>query len=57
MSGGTYNLAALYTQAQDQEGGLKGEDWANLVQIVRLQMMMDSSEDARTAALNVAKQE
>lgn len=45
MSGGTYNLAALYTQAQDQEGSLTGEDWANLVQIVRLQMMMDSSED------------
>lgn len=44
-SGGPYNLAALYSQAQNREGGLKGEDWANLVQIVRMQMMMDSDSD------------
>ena len=42
-SGGTFDLAALYGQVQ--EGELKGEDWANLVQIARLQMMMDSNKD------------
>lgn len=42
-SGRTFDLAALYGQVQD--GELKGEDWANLVQIARLQMMMDSNKD------------
>ena len=44
-TGGAFDLGALYAMAQGQEGGMDGESWANMVQIVRLQMMMDSGKD------------
>ena len=43
--GGSYNLAGLLSLAKDQDGGIRGEDWASLVQIIRFQMMMDSTRD------------
>lgn len=42
-SGGAYDLVSLYTRASQND--LTGEDWANLVEISRLQMMLKSSQD------------
>lgn len=44
LLGSSPNLPLLYALSQKEEGDLKGEDWANIVQIVRLQMMMNSGE-------------
>lgn len=43
--GGYAPLFSLYTQAQNRSDSLSGEDWANLIQIVRLQMMMNFSQE------------
>ncbi len=46
---GTNNsLASLYAMSKDEKADISGEDWANMLQIVRLQMMMNSERDSNT---------
>ena len=44
--GGGYDTAGFFSLVKDQDGGIRGEEWASLVQILRFQMMMDSTRDA-----------